>query len=81
MMNEMQLQALPLKGMRALVTDGVRTIGAGNNQGIGQAVVFLCSKQSSYITGEVLTFNGGLGISEVFAGSLKVFKSGTGTAL
>jgi NAD(P)-dependent dehydrogenase (short-subunit alcohol dehydrogenase family) len=54
---------------------------AGNNQDIAQAVVFLCSKQSSYITGQVLTIDGGLGINEVFSASLKTFKSGAGTSL
>jgi NAD(P)-dependent dehydrogenase (short-subunit alcohol dehydrogenase family) len=54
---------------------------AGNNQDIARAVVFLCSKQSSYITGQVLTIDGGLGINEVFSASLKTFKFGAGTSL
>ena len=37
MMNEMQLQALPLKGMRALVTGGAQGIGAGICQGLATA--------------------------------------------
>lgn len=42
---------------------------------ISQAVIFLSSKQSAYLTGQVLTVNGGLGIDEVFGASLRAFKS------
>jgi NAD(P)-dependent dehydrogenase (short-subunit alcohol dehydrogenase family) len=66
---------------RAVIKEIVPLGRAGNNQDIAQAVVFLCSKQSSYITGQVLTIDGGLGINEVFSTSLKTFKSGVGTSL
>jgi 3-oxoacyl-[acyl-carrier protein] reductase len=49
---------------------------AGSAHDIAQAVVFLSSKQSAYITGQVLTVDGGLGIAEVFGASLRAFKAG-----
>ena len=49
---------------------------AGSANDIAQAVVFLSSKQSAYITGQVLTVDGGLGIAEVFGASLRAFKAG-----
>jgi len=66
---------------RSVIKEIVPLGRAGNNQDIAQAVVFLCSKQSSYITGQVLTIDGGLGINEVFFASLKTFKSSVGTSL
>jgi len=54
---------------------------AGSANDIAQAVVFLCSKQSSYITGQVLTVDGGMGANEVFGASLRAFKSGVETSL
>ena len=49
---------------------------AGTASDIAQAVVFLCSKKASYITGQVLTVDGGLGLSEVFGASLRTYKKG-----
>lgn len=49
---------------------------AGSAHDIAQAVIFLSSKQSAYITGQVLTVDGGLGLGEVFGASLRAFKSG-----
>jgi len=50
---------------------------AGNGNDIAQAVIFLSSKQSEYITGQVITVDGGLGISENFSASLRTFKVGS----
>ena len=44
---------------------------AGTSEDIARAVVFLSSIQASYITGQVLTVDGGLGINEVFGAALK----------
>jgi glucose 1-dehydrogenase len=60
---------------RTVIKEVVPLGRAGNAQDIGEAVVFLCSKQSSYITGQVLTIDGGLGLNEVFSASLKTLKS------
>lgn len=43
---------------------------AGVAHDIGQAVAFLCSDSASYITGQVLAIDGGLGLREVFGASL-----------
>jgi 3-oxoacyl-[acyl-carrier protein] reductase len=53
---------------------------AGSAHDIAQAVVFLSSKQAAYITGQVLTVDGGLGIVEVFGASLRAFKAGAETS-
>ncbi len=60
---------------RTVIQELVPLGRAGNAQDIGEAVVFLYSKQSSYITGQVLTIDGGLGLNEVFSASLKTLNS------
>jgi len=47
---------------------------AGSAYDIAQAVIFLSSKQSAYITSQVLTVDGGLGLSKQFEVSLKLLK-------
>lgn len=64
---------------RAIVEAIVPLGRAGNAHDIAQAVVFLSSRQSAYITGQVLTVDGGLGVAEVFGASLRSFKAGAGT--
>ncbi len=49
---------------------------AGKGEDIANAVVFLSSSQSSYMTGQVLTVDGGLGVNEVFGASLSISKLG-----
>jgi 3-oxoacyl-[acyl-carrier protein] reductase len=66
---------------RAVIKEVVPLGRVGSAHDIAQAVIFLCSKQSSYITGQVLTVDGGMGLNEVFAASLRAFKSGAGTSL
>ncbi len=63
---------------RAIINEIVPLGRAGNARDIAQAVVFLCSTQSSYITGQVLTIDGGLGLNELFGASLRAFKAGAG---
>ncbi len=60
---------------RAVIEAIVPLRRAGSAHDIAQAVVFLSSKQSCYITGQVLTVDGGLGINEVFGASLRAFKA------
>lgn len=64
-------------GNRAIIKSVVPLGRAGNGNDIAQAVVFLSSKQSDYITGQVLTIDGGLGISENYSASLRTFNLGS----
>jgi len=50
---------------------------AGTAYDVAQAAIFLGSEQSSYITGQVLTIDGGLGVNEVFGAALRTFKLGS----
>jgi len=43
---------------------------AGTPSEIGKIVAFLCSEEASYMTGQILTVDGGLGIKEVFGAAL-----------
>ena len=63
-------------GNLAIIKSVVPLGRAGNGNDIAQAVLFLSSIQSEYITGQVLTVDGGLGISENYSASLKTFKLG-----
>ncbi len=60
---------------RAVVETIVPLGRAGRASDIAQAVVFLCSEQSAYITGQVLTVDGGLGLAEEFGASLRACRA------
>jgi 3-oxoacyl-[acyl-carrier protein] reductase len=60
---------------RAVVEAVVPLRRAGRASDIAQAVIFLCSEQSAYITGQVLTVDGGLGLAEVFGASLRAYQA------
>lgn len=65
-------QRLTDQPVNRTIVEAVVPLGrAGRAADIAQAVIFLCSKQSSYITGQVLTVDGGLGLVEVFGASLR----------
>jgi glucose 1-dehydrogenase len=59
----------------AIVNAVVPLKRAGKGTDIAAAVVFLSSRQSSYISGQVLTVDGGLGINDVFGASLRALKT------
>jgi 3-oxoacyl-[acyl-carrier protein] reductase len=59
---------------RAIIKSVVPLQRAGRGEDIANAVVFLSSRQSSYMTGQVLTVDGGLGVNEVFGASLRISK-------
>ena len=46
---------------------------AGTGREISDAVVFLASDAAAYITGQILTVDGGLTVNEVFGASLRAF--------
>ena len=48
---------------------------AGTSKEIGEVVAFLSSPMASYVTGQTLIVDGGLGIREVFGASLKAVNS------
>lgn len=62
---------------RAIIEAIVPLRRAGTGEDIAKAVVFLSSDQAAYITGQVLTVDGGLGVNEVFGAALKVHQLGT----
>jgi len=62
-------------GSRAVVETVVPLGRAGTGDDIANTVIFLASRQSAYITGQVLTVDGGLSINEVFGASLRAYKA------
>lgn len=60
---------------RSVVEAVVPLRRAGRASDIAQAVIFLCSGQSAYITGQVLVVDGGLGLAEVFGASLRAYRA------
>jgi len=65
----------------ALIKDVVPLQRPAQTKEIGQAVAFLCSEKSSYITGHVLVIDGGLSISEGFALAVKGLNLGKNNSL
>lgn len=61
---------------RSIIEAVVPLRRAGTGEDIAKAVVFLSSIQASYITGQVLTVDGGLGVNEVFGAALKAHQIG-----
>ncbi len=61
---------------RQVVEEIVPLGRAGVARDIAQAAIFLASTKASYITGQVLTVDGGLSINEVFGASLRSFNIG-----
>jgi len=61
---------------RAIIQSVVPLRRPGKGEDIANAVVFLSSPQSSYITGQVLTVDGGLGVIEVLGASLRTSNLG-----
>ena len=66
---------------RSIIKDIVPLGRAGTAHDIAEVVKWLCSKQSSYITGQVLTVDGGLSLHEVWGASLRAFNSGAETSI
>ena len=61
---------------RQIVEEIVPLRRAGVARDIANAAIFLASSHASYITGQVLTVDGGLSVNEVFGASLRSFNIG-----
>jgi len=57
---------------RRIIEKTVPLMRAGKAMEIGKIVAFLCSDDSSYMTGQIITADGGLGIKENFGAGLSV---------
>jgi glucose 1-dehydrogenase len=59
---------------RELVGSVVPLRRAGRAADVANAVIFLCSDQSAYITGQVLVVDGGLELDEVWGAAIRVYQ-------
>jgi 3-oxoacyl-[acyl-carrier protein] reductase len=60
---------------RLIISEVIPLGRAGVGLDIANAIIFLCSKQAGYITGQVLAIDGGLGLSEVWSAALRGFNA------